>query len=123
MMLHATTPHDAGDNPENDAARIEQLLRHGAHALLSTDEGGGGDGGGDGGGGEERGMAAEGIDQVWLGREPLPLRLAVSHGGCPVLLSCLFAFIIVCFHVCLCAHLLASVSTPPPAAGTHLPLP
>lgn len=55
-----------GDNPENDAARIEQLLRLGAHAIMQ----GGGEGGGGSGGGageaavEEKGFAAEDIEQV-----------------------------------------------------------
>lgn len=55
-----------GDNPENDAARIEQLLRLGAHAIMQGGgEGGGGSGGGAGeAAGEEKGFAAEDIEQV-----------------------------------------------------------
>lgn len=54
-------PFLAGENPENDAARIEQLLRLGAHAIL-----GGGEGGAAGGdaAGEDKGFAGEDIDQV-----------------------------------------------------------
>ena len=50
-----------GDNPENDAARIEQLLRLGAHAIMADEEAGGE---GQHGAAEEKGMAAEGIEQV-----------------------------------------------------------
>jgi hypothetical protein len=52
--MHVCAPA-AGENPENDAARIEQLLRLGAHAIA---------GGGDEEQAEDKGMAAEGIDQV-----------------------------------------------------------
>jgi hypothetical protein len=54
-------PFPAGENPENDAARIEQLLRLGAHAILGGGEGGAG--GGDAAG-EDKGFAGEDIDQV-----------------------------------------------------------
>jgi hypothetical protein len=52
-----------GDNPENDAARIEQLLRLGAHAIMAEEEAGA-EGQGQQGAAEEKGMAAEGIEQV-----------------------------------------------------------
>lgn len=56
----------AGDNPENDAARIEQLLRLGAHAILQgAGEGAAcGAGGGVEAAGEDKGFAAEDIEQV-----------------------------------------------------------
>ncbi|WIA09219.1 hypothetical protein OEZ85_008629 [Tetradesmus obliquus] len=49
----------AGENPENDAARIEQLLRLGAHAIAA---------GAEEEAAEDKGMAAEGIDQILAGR-------------------------------------------------------
>jgi hypothetical protein len=59
-------PPAKGDNPENDAARIAQLLKQGAHAL--GDEGAGGGGGGGGGAGADGGFASEGIEQILEGR-------------------------------------------------------
>lgn len=53
----------AGDNPENDAARIEQLLRLGAHAIMQGGEEGAAGGGGEAAG-EDKGFAAEDIEQV-----------------------------------------------------------
>lgn len=47
----------AGDNPENDAARIEQLLKLGAHAFTDPAAGAGEHA-------EDKGMATEDIDQV-----------------------------------------------------------
>lgn len=62
----------AGDNPENDAARIAQLLKQGAHALAEDGDGGAGAGGSGGGaagaGGGGGGFAAEGIEQILSGR-------------------------------------------------------
>jgi hypothetical protein len=68
----------AGDNPENDAARIEQLLRLGAHALLgeepapTTAAAGEGEGGAEGAA-PASGFAAEGIDEVGWGGVMVPL--------------------------------------------------
>lgn len=50
----------AGENPENDAARIEQLLRLGAHAIMQ----GGEAGAGGEAAAEDKGFAAEDIEQV-----------------------------------------------------------
>jgi hypothetical protein len=89
----------AGDNPENDAARIEQLLRLGAHAIA---------GGGEEEQAEDKGMAAEGIDQVGGGHGstcwgtlscmvlgvPTHARLPclLLPGGCDVKIDCACAF-------------------------------
>jgi hypothetical protein len=71
LPLHRPPP--PGDNPENDAARIAQLLKQGAHALADDDGPGGGGGGGcgaegggggGGGGGGAKGFATEDIEQV-----------------------------------------------------------
>eukprot|EP00878_Enallax_costatus_P046663 GHUV01056913.1.p1 GENE.GHUV01056913.1~~GHUV01056913.1.p1 ORF type:complete len:503 (+),score=214.95 GHUV01056913.1:285-1793(+) len=55
----------AGDNPENDAARIMKLLKDGAHAFAGEADAAAA---GDAAGGEEKGMAQEDIDQILAGR-------------------------------------------------------